>query len=702
MSASSASSRRGFLRTSAASVGGLLVSFSLPGGSSKAATTASTTGQVNAFIRINPDDTVTFAIHKAEMGQGTVTSLSMLLAEELGCDWRKVHTEFPAPSPAFGPMMGVFGSQSIRTSWTPLRKAGATAREMLVATAADEWHVSRSDCRAENGVVINTKTNERRTYGSLASAAAQRTAPANVTLKPASEFKLIGTSPKRLDTPSKTDGSAMFGIDARLPGMLYAVLERCPVFGGTVASFDDTKAKAVPGVKHVVQISNGVAVVADNTWSAMQGRRALTVQWDEGKNANVSSASIRQLFVDLVAKPGAVARQEGDADAALQSASSQLHAIYEAPYLAHAPMEPLSCTAHVRADSCDVYASTQIQTAALGVTAKITGLPPNKINVHTLYLGGGFGRRGGADYIAEAVETAKAVGVPVKLTWTREDDIQHDIYRPASYTTFTAGLNEQGQPVALTARIACPSFAGLRGGIDHAAVEGIADLPYGIPNMRVEYHAADAGIPTGYWRSVGYSQNTFFAECFIDELAAAAKLDPVEFRRRYLAPSQPRLLNVLNVAADRAGWNQPLPAGRYRGVALVNNIGSYNAQVAEISINPQGKIRVRRVVCAVDCGYVVNPAGVEQQIQSGIVYGLTAALKGKITLDHGRVQQTNFHQYEMLRVEEMPHVEVHLVKSDAAPGGIGEASTPPVAAAVANAIFAAKGQRLRTLPLSLA
>jgi isoquinoline 1-oxidoreductase beta subunit len=421
---------------------------------------------------------------------------------------------------------------SIRTSWDSLRKAGASAREMLIAAAAQKWAVDQSQCRAENGFVVNGAL--RLSYGSLADAAGKLTPPASVALKDASAFKLIGTSPKRLDTPAKVDGSAKFGIDVRLPGMLYAVLQRCPVFGGKVAGFDAAKAKAVPGVKDVVAISNGVAVIADNTWSAMQGKRALSVHWDEGAMAQTSSRSIREMMIDLVSKPGAIARKEGDGAAALSGAARSLNAVYEAPYLAHAPMEPLNCVAHVRADSCEVWASTQIQTSAQQTAAKITGLSPKNVQVHTMYLGGGFGRRGGADYIGEAVEIAQHVSVPVKLTWSREDDLQHDLYRPASYTTFAAALDAEGWPVAITSRVACPSFAGMRNGVDRAGVEGISDILYSIPNIQVEYHAPAAGIPCSYWRSVGYSQNTYFMESFLDEMAAAGGKDPLELRRRLL------------------------------------------------------------------------------------------------------------------------------------------------------------------------
>jgi isoquinoline 1-oxidoreductase subunit beta len=688
--------RRGFLKTAA---GGLLLGFHLSRGSklSAAESDKASDNKLNAWVHVGTDDYVTLFIHKAEMGQGTVTSLSMLLAEELECDWNKIRTEFPGIDRAFGGNQGVVGSQSIRSSWQPLRQAGATAREMLIQAAAQKWGVDKTQCRAENNAVVNTATNARLSYGELAEAAAKIAPPTGVALKDPAQFRIIGKPRKRLDTPEKTTGRAIFGIDVRVPNMLYAAAARCPVFGGKVASFDATKAKTMPGVKHVVQISSGVAVIADNTWNAIQARNALTIQWDEGAHAGMSSAGIRKEWVELANQPGAVARQVGDAAAALAGAARKIEAVYEAPYLAHAPMEPLNCTADVRADSCEVWASTQGQSSALQEAVRVTGLRPDQVKINTKYMGGGFGRRARADYIGEAVEASKAVGAPVQLTWAREDDMQQDWYRPASYTRFAGGLDSDGTPVALTGRIVCPPFGGMRNGVSSTAVEGIADSPYAIPNVMLDYHAADPGIPVSYWRSVGYSQNTFFAESFIDELAAAGGKDAFEFRRKLLEKS-PRPLAVLELAAEKAGWGTPLPAGHGRGIALVNNIGSFTAEVAEVSVT-QGKLKVHRVVCAVDCGHVVNPSGVEQQIQSGIVYGLSAAMKGEITIDRGRVQQANFNQYDVLRIDEMPLVEVYLVPSQAAPGGIGEASVPPIAAAVGNAIFAATGKRVRKLPM---
>ena len=688
--------RRDFLKTGAAGAAGLTLTFALP--ERLAAQTGAAVAKLNGYVHIGADDNITFMLTKSEMGQGPLTALSQILADELDCDWKKIHTQIAGVNPKlYGPLQGTFGSLSVRTSWQPLRAAGASAREMLVEAAAQKWGVDKSQCRAENGVVINTVSNARLTYGSLAEAAAKLPVPATPPLKDPKQFRYIGKSVKRLDTPLKVNGTAVFGIDAKVPGMSYAVVAKCPVFGGKVVSFDDSKTKTVPGVKQVVQISSGVAVVADNTWNAMEGRRALKVTWDEGPVAKWSTPGIRQMFMDLAAKPGAEARKIGDADAALNGASKKLEAVYEAPYLSHAPMEPMNCTAHVRADGCDVWAATQIQSAARETAAKITGLPAEKVEIHTLFLGGGFGRRGGADFVADAVETSKAIGGPVKVTWSREDDMQHDLYRPASYTKFAGALDSDGWPVAFTSRVVCPSFAGLQNGVDRAAVEGIADLVYGIPNVHVDYHVGEPGIPTSYWRSVGYSQNTFFTESFIDELAHAGGKDPVEFRRHLLANNK-RALAVLELAAEKAGWGKPLPAGRQRGIALVNNIGSYNAQVAEVSIE-KGKLKVHRVVCAVDCGQNINPAITEQQIQSGIVYGLSAALKGEITIERGRVKQANFNEYDPLRMDEMPVVEVHIVPSQDNPGGIGEASTPTAAPAVTNALFALTGKRVRKLPI---
>ena len=682
--------RRNFLRSA---IGGLLIGCYLPESRKLSADTSTAQNKLNAFVLVGNNDIVTLYIHKAEMGQGTVTSLSMLLAEELECDWAKIHTEFPGVDRAYGGFQGVVGSQSIRTSYVSLRQAGAQAREMLIAAAAQKWGVDASVLRAENSKVINTATSDELSFGSLAEAAAKIPLPANVALKDPAQFKIVGKSRKRLDTPGKVDGSITFGIDVRIPNMVYAVVERCPVFGGTVASFDDSKTKATPGVKNVVKISNGVAVIADSTWAAMEGRRKLVVQWDEGKVAAHSTVDITKSFADAVAAGGvAPQRTVGDAAAALASSAKKIDAVYQTPYLAHAPMEPLNCTAWVRPDGADVWASTQMQSGAQQIAAQKTGLPAGKVQIHSQYMGGGFGRRGGVDYVGEAVEVAKALDVPVKVTWSREDDMRHDTYRPASYCKFAGAVDAEGWPVAWTASIACPSFAG-----GNTSTEGVRDAAYTIPNFAVDYHDINPGVPVSYWRSVGYSQNTFFAESFLDEMAHLGGKDPVEVRRRFLQNS-PRLLATLELAAQKADWGKPLPKGHGLGVALSNNVGSNTVQIAEVSVE-KGKVKVHRVVCAVDCGAVVNPAGVAQQIAGGIAFGLSAALKGGVTIKNGRVEQGNFHQYDVVRIDEMPKVEVHIVPSQAASGGIGEASTPSIAPAVCNAIFAATGKRIRQLPI---
>jgi isoquinoline 1-oxidoreductase beta subunit len=689
--------RRGFLKVGAGAAGGLLVSFYLPESSKLGADTAGA-AKLNTFIHIAPDDSITFTITKSEMGQGTLTSLTQILAEHLDCDWKNIKTEIPSPEPVYG-MMGTYGSLSVRTTYNTLLMAGETARGMLVQAAAQKWGVDPKQCRTESGAVIHNVTNERLTYGSLADAASKITGQSSPVLKSPAQFKIIGKSIKRRDTPDKVSGRAMFGIDAKVDGMLYAVVARCPVFGGKVASFDATKAKAVSGVKQVVQISNGVAVLADNTWNAMEGRKALQITWDEGPNAQQTSTKIFQTFMDLMNMPGAVARRVGDANAALAGAAKKVEAFYEAPFLSHSPMEPMNCTAHVRPDGCDIWVATQIQTAAQQTAAQITKLPNDKIKVHTMFLGGGFGRRGGADFVAEAVEISKAAGVPVKLTWSREDDMQHDLYRPASYVKFAGGLDANGNLTAFTGRVASQPFAGINNGVDRNAVDGIANLGYGsgIPNILVDNHPTETGIPCTFWRSVGYSHNTFFTESFIDELANAAGKDPVDFRRTLLAKN-PRMLGVLNLAVEKSDYGKPLPAGHFHGVALVDNIGSFNAQVAEVSVT-NGKLNVHKVTCAIDCGIVVNPAIVEQQVQSGIVFGLGPVLRQAITIDRGRVVQANFHNYDPLRIDEMPVVEVHIVPSTANPGGTGEATTPNIAPAVANAVFKATGKRIRHLPI---
>lgn len=708
-------SRRDFLRTGAVVGGGLVLGFYFPvrGNPARAATESAELFAPNAWLRIDTEGMVTVMLHKSEMGQGIMTSLPMLIAEELEADWSKIRTEFAPADKAYytwrSPTSGeqiTGGSRSIRGSWEILRKAGATARQMLIAAAAEIWGVQAETCRAEKGEVIHLPSGRHLSYGELVNKAAMMAIPGEVALKDPKDFRLIGTRTARRDIPSKVDGSAIFGIDVKVPGMLIATLLHCPVFGGKLISYDATRAKAIKGVREVVQISRGIAVVADGYWPARQGVEALEVQWDEGPNAQLSSEGITEMYIALAKQAGAIARNEGDVAQALAKAAKKLETVYEVPFLDHAPMEPMNCTAYVRKDGCDIWAPTQAQTRAQKTTADITGLPLESIKIHTTLLGGGFGRRLEADYVADAVEVSKAIGAPVKVIWSREEDIRHGFYRPATYNLLQAGLDEQGRPVAWTHRIVGPSIMSRRlpeavkDGIDPSSVEGAANIPYSISNIQVDYIMKDTGVPVGAWRSVGSSQNAFITECFIDELASAAGKDPYEFRRQLLDKA-PRHKGVLELAATQAGWGQPLPEGRYRGIAVHYSFGSYVAEVVEVSIAEDGQVRVHRVVCAVDCGRVVNPDTVEAQMQSGIVFGLTAALKGEITIENGRVKQSNFHDYKMLQMEEMPVIEVYIMPSTEAPGGVGEPGVPPIAPAVVNAIFAATGKRIRKLPIRI-
>lgn len=703
-------SRRDFIKAGATLGGGLVLGFAIPPGARAAQ--AQTTGQFapNAFLRIGRDGTVTVVVPQSEMGQGVLTSLPMIVAEELDADWKTVRFEqAPADKAYANPILGIQitgGSTSVRAFWETLRKAGATARAMLVMAAAKTWGVDAAACRAENGTVMHQPTGRKLTYGELAGAAAKIPVPKDVTLKSPRDFNLLGKPLHRLDTPAKVRGDAVFGIDVKLPGMLIAAVARCPVFGGKVAKYDDHDTKLVPGVRQVVPINSGIAVVADTFWAARKGRDGLKITWDEGTLASLSSDGIYRLFEAAARQAGPTARNDGDAARALSAASRKIEAIYQVPYLAHATMEPMNCTATVSKTRCEVWAPAQGQTQAQRTAAELAGLPPSSVFIHTTYLGGGFGRRGETDFVAEAVQTSKAVGAPVKVIWTREDDIRHDYYRPATYNLLSAGLDAQGLPVAWMTRIVGPSiFASHALGmgrkvpsLDPTSVEGLADLPYEIPNIRVEYIEKEPGVPVGFWRSVGCSQNAFIAESFMDEIAAAGEKDPYELRRKYLA-KHPRHLGVLELAATRAGWGKPLPKGTYRGIAMAEAYGSFVAQVAEVSVAEDGTVRVHRVVCATDCGMEVNPDTIEAQMQGGIVFGLTAAFYGNISILNGRVEQGNFNDYQMLRLREMPAVEVYLVKSQEAPGGVGEPGVPPIAPAVANAVFAATGKRIRRLPM---
>jgi len=706
--------RRDFVETAA----GLVIAFHLPPHATPARTAAPFSP--NAWVRIGTDGVVTLTLDRSEMGQGSQTGLAMILAEELEADWTSVRLGPMPENPAgWSRTMRTGGSAAIRSSWEPLRKAGAAAREMLIDAAASTWQVDRAACRAERGAVVHTPSKRRLTYDKLVAKAAQLPVPKDPPLKDAKDFRLVGTRTRRLDTPSKVDGSAQFGIDVKVPGMLVASIERAPVLGGSIRSVNAEAAKALPGVRHVVELeasswmgpkggwaagcAAGVAVVADSYWQAVTARRALQIEWDEGDAGALSSDSVRSQLAALAAQPAVVAQTVGDAASALAGAAKHIEAVYEVPFVHHATMEPMNCTAHVRADGADIWAPTQNQEHAQKVAAQVTGLPLEQVRIHTMFSGGGFGRRLEPDFVSEAARVSKAVGAPVKVIWSREDDMRNGFYRPTSLNRFAAGLDAGGRLVAWTHRIAGTplqlKFGPLEKGIDDSLVDGAVDLPYAIPNLLVDQATLElARVPRGPWRSVGVSHNGFVTEAFLDEVAAAAGRDPFELRRELLH-DKPRHRRTLELAADKAGWGTPLPAGRGRGIALAEWGPTTCAEVAEVSVADDGAVTVHRVVCAVDCGQPVNVGQIEAQIQGGVVFGLSAALYGEITLDAGRVVQGNFDSYRVVRLPESPHVEVHIVPSSDPIGGTGEPGVPPIAPAVCNAIFAATGKRIRRLPI---
>jgi len=703
-------SRRAFLQASLAAGGALLLGFRLPL-AAPPGTGAQVSFAPNAFIRIDTQGAVTLIMPQVEMGQGVYTAIAMILAEELDVAWENVQVEAAPPddklygNPTFG-IQVTGNSNSIRAFWMPLRKAAAGVRAMLLEAAAQRWNADAKDCRAENGEVIHSASGRKLAYAALLAGASNATPPKDPPLKAPADFKIIGKPLPRLDTPDKVNGKVVYGIDVMPAGVKFATLAACPVFGGKVAHVDDTKAKQVPGVHQVLVLDDFVAVVGDHMWAAKQGLAALDINWDEGPNAQVNSDAVWKQVRAASEKSGVVAKTAGDAAKALAQ-GERIDAAYEMPFLAHATMEPMNCTVHVRPDSCEVWVGIQVLTRAQATAAKVTGLPLEKVTVHNHLIGGGFGRRLEIDMVDKAVRIGKQVDGPVKVVWSREEDIQHDIYRPVYRDVLAASLAD-GKIGAWTHRITGSSIIArwlppaFQKGIDIDAIDSAADIPYEIPNLRVEYMRDEPpAVPTGFWRGVGPNNNVFAIESFIDELAKKAGKDPVAFRREMLGKS-PRLLAAIDLAASKAGWGNPLPARSGRGIAAQTSFASFIATVIEVEVDEYGDVKLKKIVSAVDTGIVVNPDTVVAQLQGGLIFGLTAALYGEITIDKGRVQQSNFHNYRMLRIDQVPNIEVHLIQSGEAPGGIGETGTTAGPPALGNAIYAATGVRLRRLPIDRA
>jgi isoquinoline 1-oxidoreductase subunit beta len=708
--------RRGFLQVTATAAGGLLLGFSIacrdrrrgdPPAPAEAPAPAGDPVELNAWVRIDPDDTVTFLVPEAEMGQGVLTAFAMILAEELDADWTRVRAEHaPADAARYG-RQSTGGSTSVRAGWAALRTVGAQARAMLVAAAAERLAVSAGDLAVADSAIVHAASGRRVRFGEVAADAARQVAPEAPALKAPERYHRVGRPTRRLDQRAKVTGEAVYGLDVRRPGMLVAQVARPPTIGGRIVRHDAAAALAVPGVRHVVEIPTGIAVVADHTWAAAQGRAALAIEADDGPHAELSSAEVSRRLA-AAAPRGTVVRRDGDAARAIARARTRLRAAYEVPYLAHAAMEPLNATVHVEGDRCAIWTGTQAPSAVQQTAADILGIPPANVAVTTTFLGGGFGRRSQTDYVAEAVHVARAVGAPVQLVWTREDDTRGGQYRPAARSVLEGALDADGWPVAWVQRLAAPSILAqlrpLADGVDGTTVEGVKNLPYALPHVLVTAANVELPVTTWFWRSVGSSQNAWAVECFLDELARAGGKDPVEVRRRLLAAA-PRHLAVLEAAARAAGWGEPPPAGRARGVAVHESFGSFVAQVAEVSIDGAGAAaapRVHKVWCAIDCGRVVNPDTVVAQMESGIVYGLSAALHGAIRLEGGRVATSNFDDYPVVRMPEAPAVEVVILDSGEEPGGVGEPATPPIAPAVCNALLALTGRPVHALPIRLA
>jgi isoquinoline 1-oxidoreductase beta subunit len=715
--------RRVFLkRAGGVSALALTIGFEWAGPARRAAAAmASSPGTVfapNAFLRIAADDSVTVIAKHLEMGQGAYTGIATIVAEELDADWSRVRVE-SAPADAkrygnlaLGNIQGTGGSSAMANSWTQLREAGGKARAMLLSAAAKGWHVPVAELTVAKGVVYHAASKREATFGSLVKTAMSLPVPETVALKDPKDFKLIGRRPPRVDVAAKVDGSAQFTLDVVMPGMLVALLKRPSQFGATVKSFDATAAGAIPGVVKVVQVPRGVAVIAKSFWAAKQGRDVLRVEWDDTHAEKRSSADLMSEYRQLAEQPGMPARKEGDAAQAIRSAAHTVSASYEFPYLAHAPMEPLDAVVKLSADSCEIWAGDQFQTIDQANAAKIAGLDPQKVSIHTLFAGGSFGRRAnpGSDYIVEAVSIAKAFGAdgtPIKLQWTREDDIHGGLYRPMYFHKLTAGLSDKNEltgwkhVIVGQSIMAGTAFAAMiKDGIDATSVEGAATIAYAIPNIAVDLSTTQTGVPVLWWRVVGSSHTTFAVEAFIDEVAHAARADPFEFRRRLLE-HEPRMKAVLELAAEKAGWSSvPLPHGKGRGIAVAEAFKTYVAQVAEVSVDASGRVKIDRVVCAVDCGTPINPDIITAQMEGGIGFGLGAVRYGAITLKDGRIEQSNFNNYRVLRMNEMPKVEVHIMPSTLPPTGVGEPGVAPVGPAVANAIFAASGKRIRVLPFA--
>jgi isoquinoline 1-oxidoreductase beta subunit len=703
----SAVSRRDFLKVSSTAGAGLMIGVFLPAKERLVAAGLAPAQpfEPNAFLAISPDNAVTITVAKSEMGQHVRTSIPMIVADELGADWSQIQVAQADAHPDKYGSQGTGGSGSIRRSFEMLRKAGAAAREMLLEAGAREWGVSKSECAVSKGTVVHRSSGRELTFGALASKAAALPVPDDPPLKDPKDFNLIGKSMPGKDTPSRVNGSAQFGIDIRLPDMLHATVVRCPTFGGKAKSFNSKAAKGVSGVTDIFEIEEGVAVVGKNTWAVIQGHRAANIQWDHGDFAKWDSDRIKSMMEKKGGGTAVVAREEGNVAEAHKKAGSVFEAQYEVPFTHHATMEPMNCVAHVRNGECEIWVPTQVPQRVQTTAAEHLGIPVEKVRVHVTLLGGGFGRRLWADFVTDAVEISQKTGKPVKMLWTREEDMAHDFYRPTSIHKLSAAMTKKNRPRSWSHRVVAPSISGqLRperfsgGQLDRSAVNGASNIPYEFPSILVDYVMTNTKVPVGWWRSVYNSQNAFANEGFIDELAHMAGMNPLRFRMTLLRNS-PRHLGVLQLAFEKSGWNTKLGEGRGRGFAMHESFGSWVANVAEVTVKSDGTFTVDRIVSAIDCGLAVHPDGIRMQMESSIIYGLTSTLKGEITIKRGAVEQSNFHEFELLRIDETPEMEIHIVESDEPPGGAGEPGLPPVAPAVANAIFDATGKRIRKLPI---